>query len=411
VSILGEPELPVGLVASASNQITDRAGNPLDQPTEWSWVVPAWYQVGGLPFAVDATNRRSDPDMALGPNGDLYVAFREYAFSDYRIYVSVWDGASWQPVGGTVSSTSNGFNADTPSLAVDSTGRPVVAYEVNQDIVVKRFESGTWAQLGGNLDIDAANDAVDPDLALDSNDNPVVTWSEFDSAAGYDRVYVRHWNGSSFDQLGPALNVVANDAENPSLAVWDNDDIAVAWDEFDGSDHDVYHAEWDDYYNEWEGRPGDWSGTPEPLDRQLGANSFDPSIAARSVGTRPYVTWEEGNDIYVALPSPSFTYFVGDGPLNVNDSRGVRNLEIAVDDDDRPVVAWNEYGVSSDNDIYVKRFEDRFVELGGPVYEGPHSASAPSLIIGPDGEPYVAYSAYTDGVDASAVHVVRYNGL
>ncbi len=84
----------------------------------------------------------------------------------------------WQQVGGRVATGSNA-NA---SLAQTSDGIPVIAYSASDgtfnNISVKRWTGSSWVQLGGFLDVNTKGNANDPSLALDSSGNPVVAWEE-----------------------------------------------------------------------------------------------------------------------------------------------------------------------------------------------------------------------------------------
>ena len=87
------------------------------------------------------------------------------------------------------------------SLAVDSAGNPVVAWsewdgQLSKDIYVKRWNGTAWQLVGTTfLDVNVGQDAFSPSLTLDSSGNPIVAWCEGDGASS--NVYVKRWNGSS----------------------------------------------------------------------------------------------------------------------------------------------------------------------------------------------------------------------
>ena len=123
-----------------------------------------------------------------------------------------------------------------PSLALDSSGNPVVSwYELDNDtassnIYVKRWNGSSWVQLGTFLDVNINQNAQSPSLALDGSGNPVVSWYEFEGTSGSENIYVKRWDGSSWVQLGSFLDVNVNQgAYNSSLALDSSGNPVVSW--------------------------------------------------------------------------------------------------------------------------------------------------------------------------------------
>ena len=75
-----------------------------------------------------------------------------------------------------------------PSLALDSAGNPVVAWEFgvsssNHEIYIKRWDGKAWVEVGkgsGSLGGISNNKGAssEPALALDASGNPIVAWSD-----------------------------------------------------------------------------------------------------------------------------------------------------------------------------------------------------------------------------------------
>ena len=68
------------------------------------------------------------------------------------------------------------------SLALDNSGNPVVSWHeydgTSFNIYVKRWNGSSWVKLGTFLDANTNQNALEPSLALDSSGNPVVSWFE-----------------------------------------------------------------------------------------------------------------------------------------------------------------------------------------------------------------------------------------
>ena len=79
------------------------------------------------PMVVSAASEANDwyPDVAVGPQGELWVAWDSYAAGNYDVYVRRCDGQLREPIAVAASLRYEG----RPSIAVDRKGRLWVAYE------------------------------------------------------------------------------------------------------------------------------------------------------------------------------------------------------------------------------------------------------------------------------------------
>jgi hypothetical protein len=166
-------------------------------------------------------------DIALDSNGFPVVAWVESNGSVFNIYVKRWDGTTWQAVGGTISAVGGLTDSFKPSLALDSSGNPVVAFREDDgsvnNIYVFRFLAGVWQPVGGALSVLAGGtDAYEPSLALDSLDNPVVAWREQNQNPNTSFVYVRRYVAGSWQAIGGALSAEAGatDTIEPCVSLY-----------------------------------------------------------------------------------------------------------------------------------------------------------------------------------------------
>jgi hypothetical protein len=147
------------------------------------------------------------------------IAFAEEFGGTNYISVKRWTGTNWIYLGQYLNgSSAANSNASNPTLALDSSGNPVVAWSefdgTVQNIYVQRFNGSSWVNVGTSLSGSSAASsyAFNPTLALDSSGNPVVAWQENGN------IYVKRWTGSSWTPVGNVLDkVAANEALKPSL--------------------------------------------------------------------------------------------------------------------------------------------------------------------------------------------------
>ncbi len=136
----------------------------------------AWEFVGPANFA-DGAQAHLKFDGTMTP----YVA----CIYNYGAYVYRWDGANWQPVGGSASggsATANyydmAYRQNVP-LAFDSQNRPYVAYQQyggDHKLCVRMFDGASWVNVGSTAFTPGAADY--PNMAIDGNNHVYVTFED-----------------------------------------------------------------------------------------------------------------------------------------------------------------------------------------------------------------------------------------
>ena len=169
--------------------------------------------------------------IAIDNAGQIVVAWEEYDFpNSTNIYVKRWNGTLWAFVGGVLDKTLAN-NSFAPSLAIDSTNRPVVAWHElagsNFNVYVKRFNGTSWQTLGTTVDQTSGSNAVDVSIKVGSNNNPVVSWEEEGN------ILVKRWTGTAWTLVSSGaadLNIV-NNATRPALTLNGANNPIVAFQE------------------------------------------------------------------------------------------------------------------------------------------------------------------------------------
>ena len=225
-----------------------------------AWNGSAFVELDGSdsPGGLSGANPGITPpfSLAVGDDGNPIVAFLAVAETGVvlvsptpaivdgttQVYVRRWTGATWEFVGSgfegggasdAVSFTSSSkavlHDVDTPSLTVDSTGAPVVAFTyfttiagipvANTDIYVTRWNGAEWTAVGrpvpaadgtagrggaGGVSNSASGSFI-PSLAADATGRLVLAWEE-DAAGGATYVWVRRWTGTTWAALGTSAS-------------------------------------------------------------------------------------------------------------------------------------------------------------------------------------------------------------
>lgn len=172
------------------------------------WNGSTWVQLGD---ALTTDNLGYWQDVTIDGQDQVLVVYQDGSGGDgYQTFVKQWNGTSWSLMGGNLKVNASGYDLDN-AIAIGPDDRPVVAFsEVvtgeGANVYVRKWNGSSWAQLGGALDLTPTTYVYEPDVAVDSQNRPVVVWVE-PVPGQSNNVYVKRWNGSTWDQLGGALDV------------------------------------------------------------------------------------------------------------------------------------------------------------------------------------------------------------
>ena len=238
---------------------------------------PGWNQLGST-IGID---RARGPSPAFYA-GTAYVAYQQYHGSSWDVHVSRFEGAEWVAMGNRLDRDGS-QNAEDPSLAVSVDGRMAVAWAErfvsNSSVYAAEWNGSAWNPLGGALDRTDQNEARMPSIIATSQ-GWVVTFTE--RGDRYNDIRVVRWTGSSWENLGEAVDVnLEQPASASDAAVGDDGTIYISWSEQDGNSSNVHVARWED---------GSWVHMGEALDRNLSVNASKSRI---TVAAAPAVLWRE----------------------------------------------------------------------------------------------------------------------
>lgn len=330
------------------------------------------------------------PILRLDSRGYPVVAWVENAYflagANDEICLKRWNGSAWEELGGsgTIDAaaiggvSANPGRSQSPSLDLDSAGRPFVAWHDNlaspgldnHEIFLRYWTGSAWAALGSSDTVKAGGvagisadtyDSQQASVAIDPEGLPVVTWRE--GRAGQKDICVRRWTGSTWAGLGESGSYTGisgygggaptPDSEAPFVAVTRAGHPVVMWEE-------LYQWQPEFYAKAWNGSAWTAIGTTVPTglipappvdvgDRYFVLDALD----------RPVIAWEApGSDIYVKRWSGSAWVEEGGSARSggISASPGIsKNATIAVDRFGQPVVAWTDYS-SGNADIRVRRY-------------------------------------------------------
>jgi Bacterial Ig-like domain len=306
-----------------------------------------------------------------------------------------FDLPTWQTLSNALDITPNNF-AFEPSVGVGTSDNPdeqnlfVAWYEQDVEsgqnrVYVKGWNGASWQQLGNALNTSSSNSASDPSLVVDSQNRPVVAFQENDSVSGDSNIYVKRWSGSTWVTVGSA--VATGFAEHPSLAVSQDtlgvDTLGVAFANANGTNKAIYFKAFNGL---------DWQFLGAELNDVSTQNADFPSLEITppndDVRAVPFVAFQEfdgtSNNIYVKTwNDTTSTWDKLEAELDVAVAKEATRPSLRLFFT-TPIVAWQEEG-STNTDIYVKAFTNMTWEtLGNDDYKD-QAASEPFLATFPVG--------------------------
>ena len=285
-----------------------------------------------------------------------------------QVYVMQWTGSAWVFVGsdfiGGGASNAVSFAvdpvtylhyADAPTLAVDSTGAPVVAFtyntliddqSFNSDVYAVRWTGAAWVALGSAVPAgdspagqgspggisNTLGGSFSPALAADTGGRLALVWEE-ESASGDRYVWVRVWNGVD------AWNELAGSASGSGFAPTGSINVLpqIAVDISGPSSRPVVAWEgWTDQQAAPQTFVLRWNGTDAWEELGLGSASddgisaaeleaFSPALALNPTTGVPTVAWLDARDpgsaqvllrqFYVGPTFPLTIVVSGDGSV------------------------------------------------------------------------------------------------
>ena len=273
---------------------------------------------------------------------------------------------TWQQLGGALDILAAN-QTDHPAVALDPAGNPVVAWaEYGQiasgaiGIRVARWDGGNWVALGGDLAVfmdPNLRSFESPSIAIDpTTGQPLVAWSESRNGlgAGFNLdVIVKRWNGTAWERLGTVLNVAAGEGgRSPKVRVTSAGTPIVAWFE---TPHFTHAKRWDG--SAWVAIGGQNAVGPQLTGAQDGAST---ALTIDANGD-PIVMHGAATGLLAARgTSAGWSYL---GPRVNATGATSTSWGAAVDGAGRPLAL-----IANAFDVRARRFESgAWADLGGPL--------------------------------------------
>ena len=262
-------------------------------------VVGGNVQVGTANLFVDTVSSNVGvgtnlPLAKLDVKGDIGLVGNIYSDSNLSVqYTTENPSNTWAQVGGDL----NGEAADDRfghDVALSSDGTRLAVGAILNDgtgsnaghVRVFDLVGGVWTQIGGDIDGEATNDRFGVSVALSSDGTRLAVGSYLNDGGGTNAGHVRvfNWSGSAWIQLGGDIDgEAASDTSGHDVALSsDGTRLAVGGNLNDGTGTDAGHARVFEYHQ----GSSTWIQLGGDIDGEAAGDSFGVSVALSSDGTR-----------------------------------------------------------------------------------------------------------------------------
>jgi hypothetical protein len=193
-----------------------------------------------------------DNDVAMDENGNTIIVWQQNNGSYNRVYMSEYRGGTWTHPGSLANSISPaGPGANSPKVAMDNNGNAIITWRqsdgTKNQIFKSEYRSGSWthpASLTDNISPDGQN-SDSPDIAMNDNGNAIITWQQFDGSDV--QIFKSEYRNSSWTHpasLAESISPGGWSASVPVVAMDDNDNTIITWVQYNGSSYQIYFSEY-----------------------------------------------------------------------------------------------------------------------------------------------------------------------
>ncbi len=327
-------QLTLAVIADAGVASSRRGPFTARSLRAWNSAGEDWRALGGV-LNYDEPRPISNLNLALDQRGTPVMVWNEnYGDNDIVVFRAL-DGKRWTDWKARYIGDDLPYAARTRAVAARS-GEPVIAwgeylrkpYGSRLTIRTWNAQQQTWTRSPAFNDLQAFSRT--PALALDAAGQPTVAWLQGDVLSS--NVYAKRWVGDHWEALGAAINRRTDTYLASTRMVLDaQEQPIVAWIEDVGGQDGLFASEWNgERWVKLGGRVGNRFASA-------------PSLTLDHQG-RPVLAWveEHGSQGVIKLARWSGLGWQDFGPINRDPARDARSPSLAVDANNRLILAWRE---------------------------------------------------------------------
>jgi len=293
------------------------------------------------PDAEDA----SVPKVAMDRNGNAIITWLESDGSNDQIFMSEYRSGSWtHPLDLADNISPDGQDASDPEVAMDDNGNAIIAWYQsdgsNEQIFMSEYRSGSWSHpldLADNISPNGQH-AYNPQVAMDNNGNAIITWEQSDGSNV--QIFKSEYRSGGWTHPANLADNISPNGQNaryPEVAMDNNGNAIIAWYQSDGSNKQIFMSEY---------RSGTWSHPADLTDKISpdGQDAYDPQVAMDDNGNA-IIAWYQSDgtkmQIFMSEYRSGGWAYPADLADNISpDGEHVSDPQVAMDDNGNAIITW-----------------------------------------------------------------------
>ena len=303
------------------------------------------------------------PDICIDNSDLIHIVWADYLTGNYDIMYRRFDGEIWSDV---VNVTNDNYYAAQPRIVVDSEESLHLTYTNSpysagpyREIYYNYYNGEQWMSQV-NISNTGLDDSSDPDIAVDSNDNPHVVWRQKMTTNIYDVYY--NYSGGFEWAMSQNLTYLNCWTSKPDIQLIGDNTVFVLFNrDYDPNHYTNYMYYYDGFWTE-----------PEPMYEEypnwgakLDIDSHDQLHACLSIdygvmSDAGYTYYHEGNFIVEKNSSAtdeSINIIINPNPFN-------QSTNIHLNIPYRASVQWAVYNISG---RLIYQFKNQIVPAGESI--------------------------------------------
>ncbi|HPB30974.1 MAG TPA: hypothetical protein PLB62_05925 [Candidatus Sumerlaeota bacterium] len=292
-----------------------------------------------------------DPRIAMDNEGNAILVWKQMDGSIHeQIFKSEYrDGVWTHPVGLSDNISPDGHDANNPYVAMDNNGNAIIVWQQHDGTVPAKYQifkseyrGGAWTHpvgLSDNISPDGQS-AQNPKVAMDDNGNAIIVWNEYDGSR--QQIFKSEYRGGVWTHPTGLLDNISPDgsaAEFPHVAMDNNGNAIIVWHQSDGSKNQIFMSEY---------RKGTWTYPGSIMDNISpdGQNALGAQAAMDNNGNA-LIVWSQADGSTVQIFMSEYRDGVWTHPKvpshNISpDGQSAGAPRVAMDDNGNAIIAWQQ---------------------------------------------------------------------
>jgi len=403
VTVLSSPVLQHCAVTNGTGtldgaDVTDVTVGCLDR----SWVHPADLSDSISPDG----SGTGQPEVAMDDNGSAIVVWDQNDGGNPQIFMSEYRGGAWtDPSDLSDNISPDGQWAYFSEVAMDDNGNAIVVWRQSDgsrwQVFMSEYRSGAWshpADVADNISPDGQN-AGWPQVAMDDNGNAIVAWEQ--NNGSLNQLFMSEYRGGAWTHPADLSDDISPDGQwagAQQVAMDDHGIAIIVWNQSDGSSNQVFMSEY------WGGawtHPADLSDNISPD----GQSTSEPQVAMDNHGNA-IIVWNQsdGSSSQVFMSEYRGDAWTHPADLSDNispDGQSTSEPQVAMDDNGNAIIVWHQSDGSSDQ-IFMSEYRGGLwthpVDLSDNISPNGQSAEQPRAAMDDNGNAIVAWRQH-DGIN------------